>query len=501
MFSYVDIRSTERSRLFVIVAFLAVVSGCATYPKGRPVIVDENVRGWRVKQSHHCDYFEYLDRGGKVVALGYDNNGDGQPEQRIDLLATAGSDQYPHYVILLDGIPYQLVKELYDEGYFRLFYRPSELISCFPSMTDIAFCQMLGPTVPQGYEALWYDRARGRLTGGASDYLGEKNAPWQKLLDYRSPMILDAVGYVVPGFLFRNELAGLNRLFEPRPARRGTVVGYSVGTATVGTKKGKEGLIQCLKDIDALCEKIVYQHHGKCRITLAADHGHDLTPSAYFQVSKALKEAGFHVTNSLRKQGDVVCIEFGLVTCSAMHTDEPARVADALLTREQVSLAIYPLPDEKAWIIVRDRDGLARIRKGEHGYVYQVERGDPLRLKPIIEQLARQGKISPTGEIDDQSLFEATFNHVYPDPLARIHLAFNGLVSHPADIIITLNDGWFAGASDLAASVTVASTHGSLARTNSATFIMTTIRELPEAIRIADVKTVLPQIVPAGARR
>lgn len=474
---------------------LAAIVGCTSYPQGPPRLIAEAVRAW----PDYPGYLQYLDPAGRVIALAYDDDRDGEPEVRIDL----PDDRGPHYLILLDGIPYRLVRQLYDQGHFRLFHRPTKLLSCFPSMTDLAFCRMFGIDGPKGYQALWYDRKRRKRSHGKWNYLTEKNAPWQKHIDYRAPMILDAIGYVTPGFLFRRERDGLDRLFKFKRGRTGTVIGYSVGTATIGTRKGEKGLVKCLKRIDALCEKLIYQHRGRCLITIAADHGHNLTASKYFQVSNALKQAGFKPSKRLKKPRDVVCIEFGLVTYSAIYTDQPEKVADALLERDPIELAIYPERPDGGWIVVRDRTGTARIGKTQRGYVYRIEKGDPLKLKPVIDRLTQSGKVTPAGEIDDRSLFVATVDHEFPDPLARIYRAFNGLAELPADIIVTLKDGWFCGAKDLARSVSVASTHGSLNQANSATFVMSMIRELPGAVRISELKDkdVLPEIMPTKSRR
>lgn len=475
----------------------AGVIGCAPYPKGPARVVDEGARCWAVRRADRCDYFQYLDSRGKVTSIAYDDDGDGREDVRIDLAAVAGEKRWPHYVILLDGVPFRVIDRLYDEGRFRLFHRPSKLISCFPSMTDAAFARMFTPGPAIGYEALWYDRARGRTSGGKLSYLAQTNASWQRQIDYRSAMIFDPVGYVSPGFLFKRELRGIETTFNRK--RRATVIAYSVGTATVGTRKGEAGLVKCLQRVDELCEKLVYQRRGQCRITILADHGHNLTASKWFDVTQALRDAGFRVTDRLRKDNDVVCVPFGLVTYSALYTAEPAKVAAALTKHDPVEMAMYPNDDGA--IVVCDRQGRATITKVDGGYVYRMNTGDPLQLEPIVAKLTEVGKVTDEGVIGDDALFAATVDHVYPDPLARIHLAFNGLVRHPADVIVTVKDGWFCGAKDLARSVTVASTHGSLNQVNSATFVMSTIRALPPGVRIDDVTTLLPEMMASKSGR
>jgi len=473
---------------------LLLAGGCAAFPKSAPTEFTQDYRCWDVKTNDQCDYFQYLDPSGRVVALGYDDDRDGQPEIRIELADSCSDDQCPHYVILLDGIPYSLVKQLYDEGGFRLFHPPSRLVSCFPSMTDLAFSQMYTPGEPLGFEALWYNPEKGKVEGGKLAYLSETNAPWQKFLDYRVSMILDAVGYVSPGWLLDQELGGIERTFNRR--RDGTVTAYCLGTATVGTRKGAEGLVKALKKVDRLCEKIMYQRRGRCRFTIAADHGHNLTAATHFEMEDALETVGFNPTDRLKDPNDVVAIEFGLVTYSAIYTTRPAAVADAMLPLEPIALAAYVDPADSTWVTVRNRDGSARITRTATGYVYQTQQGDPLELAPIVEQLAAAGKVGPDGAIDDEALFLATVDHKYPDPLNRVYTAFHGLVRNPPNLILTVKDSWFCGAEDLAESVNVASTHGSLRQLDSVTLVMSTIRPLPPAVRIADLLEVFPPMRP-----
>ncbi len=473
-----------------ILLMLAVLGGCAVYPKGDASRVGESFKCWKVREGQTCDYYQYFDEAGRVVKLGYDDDGDGDPEVQIDL--RDATEDWPHYVILLDGIPFEIVKELYDEGHFRMFHQPSKLITCFPSMTDLAYSQLFLPGEVFGCEALWFDRKRNALAGGKAAYLNATNAAWQAGVDYRVPMVLDAVGYVFPSFVFNTELDGFKRTVDRR--RRGTTIVYSVGTATIGTRKGRSGIVEALKKVEQFCRRLVYERRGRCRITILADHGHNLTASKHFKIADAVKAGGFRPTKRLGESGDVVVIEFGLVTFSAIYTDQAEGVADALLTNDPVELVMYRDQGKAGQIVVRSGEGLARVGRGQNGFTYEVSKGDPLELLSIIEKLKLAGKVTVAGQIDDVAMFEATADHRYPDPLFRVYVAFNGLVKNPPDLMVSVRDGWFCGASDLAGSVDVVSTHGSLGQTNSATFVMSTIRELPRAVRISELLEIMPEI-------
>jgi len=467
-------------------------AGCATFPKKPDPSSNGLTRCWMTTRSGQYDYFQYLDAGGKITALGYDDNRDGVPETRIDFIAMGQNTQSPHYFILLDGIPYSLVERMYREGHFRLFYSPAKLVSCFPSMTDLAYSEMLCPGQPCGWEASYYNRSTNCLSDGNKVYLTAGNAPWEKCLEYRVSMILDPVGYISPGLIFNQDMSGMERTMERK--KSGTVQMYSIGTATVGTRKGEEGFIDCLKRVDELCEKIVHDRRGRCRITILADHGHNLTPATFFDIADVLKNNGFNVTNKVKDSDDVVCIQFGLVTYNAMYTQDPEKVATVLLDQEPVELAVYPIyPKEGMKIVVRDKQGMAMVDCEKGKYRYEMKNGDPLKLAPTLKSLKEQGKIDQAGFIDADALFMATIDNEYPDPLHRIWRGFNGLARNPPDLAVTIKDSWFCGNPSFARSIKVASTHGSLNKMNSVTFIMSTTKPVAVPIRLQEVRQVFPE--------
>ncbi|NQT56527.1 MAG: hypothetical protein HQ551_09895 [Desulfobacteraceae bacterium] len=68
-------------------------------------------------------------------------------------------------IFALDGVPYDVIKELHTEGYFKEFYEPGKLVSTFPSLTRPAFSRMLIGGKPFGYERLYFDIEENRLKG------------------------------------------------------------------------------------------------------------------------------------------------------------------------------------------------------------------------------------------------------------------------------------------------------------------------------------------------
>ena len=150
-----------------------------------------------------------------------------------------------------------------------------------------------------------------------------------------------------------------------------------------------------------------------------------------------------------------------------------------------MEFACYPVGDV---VVVRNRAGQARITKGDTGFTYESREGDPLDLDAIIGHLRGEGKVSPDGQIEGRALFDATVDHYYPDPLARIWGAFHDVAHNPPDLIVNLRDGACHGSRFFHVMIRkVTSTHGSLNRINSTTFALTTLGELPPALRSSEV--------------
>ena len=418
---------------------------------------------------------------GRAPAAGTD-----VPGECIDL-DSVDSSTCPHFLIALDGVPFELVEQMYAEGRFRLFYPPRRVISCFPSNTDLALSELFHAGRPIAGQALYFDPRANRMSSGNEVYLSARNSPWVAKITYRCSFWWDGLGYLNPQVVFDHEMHGMMTAF--RGVGAGDASGYSVGTSGLGIRYGREAILKYLRTIDRLCEQIVHERRGRVKLTLTADHGLNLTESRRITFDDVLKAGGYRRTESIRGPRDVVVPSYGLVTCAEFFTKDPAGVARCLSAHEDVELAMYPEGDS---IVVLDRNGRARVGRGGAGFRYDAEAGDPLKLAPILDRLRQAGKVSADGEIDAAVLFQATFDHVYPDPLARIWEAFHENVQIPPDVFVSLRDGACHGSLFFYVMIgKVSATHGSLNRINSTAFALTMLGELPPAMRSRDL---LPEL-------
>ena len=491
---------SKKSLLLMAIVISTLLAGCRTMPRFHKSFVGVHILGnsnriisFDIDKDGYADYWQRFDDGGRIVELRFSWQ-NGEPNEVV-LLDKLVSQELPHFIIALDGVPYGLVEELYRQGRFRLFYPPSRVITCFPGMTNPAFWQIFGGEQPIAYESKYFDRQVNRLVGGNDAYLSGEAADWAKKLDYCCSPKLGALSYIKPDMVFRHELKEVMDVFR-RPTT-GTKIAYCVATAGFGTRGGREAIVKYLETIDELCAQIVYERRGRVKISLLADHGHSASGQGRVSFEELLEESGYRLTNHFEEPGDVVAVEYGLVHYAGFYTDDPEGVAAVLLMDPVTELACYPVSKEKTTtegldVVVQSLNGKAVIRKAHNRYSYSAEYGDPLWLLGIIKQLRQEGKVDNDDFIDDRALLMATLNHIYPDPMRRIWMAFNGLVRKPVDLIICLKDGWVHGSGFFYAVIgKVASTHGSLNQSDSMTFAMTMLGELPPALRLEEVMPAL----------
>jgi hypothetical protein len=440
------------------------------------------------------DYWQYRNAAGRTVAVAFGEADGTAPGARIELDALAASD-VPHFIIVLDGVPYEVVDALYEAGRFRLFHRPRKVICCFPSMTDLALSRLFHAGEPVAFEATYFDRARNRMAGGSANYLEATNSPWLAKVDYRCSFWWDAKAYLDPQAVFDHELAGMAETFAG--VTSGQATGYSVGTAGLGTRFGREGIERYLKQVDAMCERILYQRRGRVKLTLTADHGHNLVECERITFDDVLRAGGYRLTKSLNGPKDVVAISYGLVTYAALYAKDVPGVADCLLKHEATDLVLFPR--DGGVVVLSPDGGRATVRRQAGGWVYDAASGDPLRLAAIVERLRAAGHVSADGVIDAAALFATTVDHPYPDGPARVWEAFYNLVQDPPDVIVNLKPGTCHGSGFFHAMIgRVASTHGSLAQRSSVTFAATMVGALPAAMRSREVLPALERLRTGG---
>lgn len=432
------------------------------------------------------DYRETLSPDGRVVELAFDPDGSGGWKQIVDrsVPAAAAGEAKPRrqLLIILDSIPFEMVEESYAQGRFRLFYPPARILSPFPVMTDICLNDFFGINPSTGVETEYYDGRQ--LHDGWSAYSKQANSTWLREVDSFLPYTGHADAYMDPQSWFDIEMARIHRDFLNR--LDGDVTAYVVATSALGIRFSRDGHASGLVRLDRFCRMLMHATRGQIDITLMSDHGHNLIVSRRINLDQDLAQMGYRLTNKLTGPADVIVPAFGLVNCTALYTQSPEQVAADLIGLEGIELTCYPTPSGDVVVLSPSGRAVVSYRDGASRYLQVV--GDPLKLEPIMRELAAGGHVNGDGFVDDAKLFEALVEHEYPDVLYRLHRAFNGLIQHPPNVVASLADGYCWGSPFMARFLNVAATHGNLTRRSSTGFVMSTATRMPYAVRMGNLR-------------
>lgn len=479
------------------------------------------LRGFDIDGDGRAEYREVIGESGRIQRLEFDTDGDGEIDESVSRWGAPGgalvldwwaSQAGPtarlpaadpsarHLLVVLDSTPFEIVRDLWNQGRLRLFAPPSRVIAPFPVMTDPSLAEFFGVSPCLAVESEYYNGQR--LQPGMRNYLVERNAPWVAAIDYHLPPDAHGWAYLFPGLWFRHDLGRIEEHVLTRSG--GDFSAYVVSTSGLGSQRGRDGHMAALLAVERLCQGLMYRTRGRLEITLVSDHGHNLVPSRRVSLPEQLQRCGYRARDRIETPQDVVVPEFGLVSYAAIYTRSPAAVARDVVGLEGVELACYAerpagadeggvrLPPGR--VIVLSRSGRAVIEREGEAFRYVPHFEDPLGLAAVLAELRELGRLDGRGFAPDSDWFTATAEHEYPDALYRLWRAFDGLCVYTPDVLVSLADGYYAGSARLADFIAMKAVHGNLNRRGSSGFVMSTAGELPPVLRITQVREALARI-------
>jgi len=491
-----------RKRRMLVLAFFAIFPllvfvGCSA-PSARidfpSHATEKSPRGWfyDMHATGRADFALLTDENHRLDIVAYDDDHSGRFNRRYRL-SEYTNDDVPHLIILLDSLPFDAFEQRYHEGRLAWFDPPAKVIPPFPSMTELIYTRLLrAPPLP-GMIDQYYDpqskRVQNNVLRRAIEHYRE---PWERRLHYGMSEMESGLSYIDPRPWFGAEMARAKKAFDDSPDR--VTVVYIGSASSMMSRYGRAGMDEIIEGVERLCLRLLYDRQGAVKISLLADHGHNLVESKNISLADPLKRAGYHVAGHIDGNRDVVLEINGLVTYAAIRTWEPESVARVLAAQPQIELAMY-MDGER--VIVRDGRGAAAIECRQHKVRYVPIDADVLNYASVVESLRSSGKADADGFISDDDWFAVTLDHQFPDAPRRIWDAFHGTVVHPPELMITMRDGYCAGLPEYEKFIHMASTHGGLNQTNSATFVMTMTGRVKGPMKSKQVLSVLePEFEP-----
>ncbi len=479
-------------------------AGCAGKPRLAPVAVQERgdaqaeARLYDFDGDGRMEYREVLGDSGQVRYHEFDRDGDGTYEQVVDR-TKLDPQTTRHVFLLLDGVPFSIIDQMWQQGHFRMFSRPGRMVSQFPSVTDPVFDEIFHSGIPYGYEAQFFDRQTGRKTGGVNFYLSGKNENWVEGMDYRLSPIEDAVMYLYPGGVFKRELEAARKVYDRKKDEQHVVL-YLLSTDGICHMFTREKAAEYLAMLDRWIVQMVYDAGGRIHLTMLADHGNNFAGCEYVAIDDAMKQAGLNLSSRLKRPGDVVAPKFGLINFGSVFCyseTERSRAVAAILALEGVDAIAWRTADG---VRVINRQGTADIvRTGGDGEVlfrYEAVEGDPLGVAEAIGQMRARGEVDEQGFATDDAWFRATRDLPMPVAVQRIYRSLTDNVMNPADIVVSLADGYYYGDQSFGDWVELGGTHGGLSYESTVSFFMSTAFTAPDYIQPGEILPVINRHVP-----
>lgn len=426
------------------------------------------------------------------------------PERRSVLRAVAPPARPRRLLLCLDGVPFELVTEAKSRGLFDNFREPARLLSPFPTLTNVALAQMLCASPPNGYESLYFDREAKELRGGISKYIGRRTpdkvaSSYMDELDYQEPLPFEFLIYVATEKVWRADMRRFRERFLSAPPAR-DFFGFIKATDGLLHLRGPARLLVALRSLDLILREIQEAAGSETEIVLFSDHGMNLEENRRVHLQTHLRRCGYEFVRHMRRprgRRRVSVPGFGLCGYAALYCGEEtdrAELADAVRQLEGVDFSVHRDSEDAA--VVTGARGRARIRRARRGdatlYSYERKDGDPLGLAGVAREMGREGLLDESGFAADSAWLARTWRHDYPDAVANIYESVHApRVRHTADVLVSIRDGFYYGASAFERVVSIKATHGNALRPSSTAFLMSTHRTLPRYVRSTEARPLL----------
>ena len=220
---------------------------------------------------------------------------------------------------------------------------------------------------------------------------------------------------------------------------------------------------------------IYREREGKeLEILILSDHGQNHAGGGKrIAIKRFLARHGYRVTKSPAGPKDVVLPTAGIESWVEIHNSrsETTNLVHLLSHLAGVDLITAPSPDQThRFMVLNSKGELAFIESKGNSFKYEIETGDPLNHRPVVEALAHKHELDSDGFASADAWMAETLTHQYPLALERIVRGHTTLALNPASILISLDNAYVHSGWLLKRGISLVrsgGTHGALDNINS----------------------------------
>jgi hypothetical protein len=183
-------------------------------------------------------------------------------------------------------------------------------------------------------------------------------------------------------------------------------------------------------------------------ILILSDHGNNHAGRAKrIAIKRFLARHGYRVTKSQVGPRDVVLPTAGIESWVEIHNAacETTNLVQLFSRLPGVDLITARSPDRtNRFLVMNSRGELAVIECNfeRNSFKYEMETGDPLNYRPVLEALANKHQLDARGFAVADAWMAESLTHHYPLALERIARGHTKLALNPASILISLDNAY-----------------------------------------------------------
>jgi hypothetical protein len=356
-------------------------------------------------------------------------------------------------VLALDGVPFRVVERARAGGAFADWPPTSRLIAPFPSVTNVAFTEMLQPTgigPAPGYEFAYFDRERNAKLNSSPFNYRERSFAWRDEFDAIGRTLGSKLAvYTHPRRKARKELAAAAEALLASPDD--LVLAHVGSTDALQHLKGDDAAVKLLLEVDRFVADLRRRHEAErgrpLRVVLLSDHGNtEGKVEGAHGFKRRLRKAGFTLSDRLEGPDHLVATTFGIVSYGALFVapDRAERAARAVADHPAVAFCAWLAGPQELWLASREGTAIVRWRdrNGVREYAYEPRGGDPLGLHPVVEALNASGLLDGDGFAAGDDWLLHTVVGDYPDAPHRLVESLTGThLRNHASVLFSLRPG------------------------------------------------------------
>lgn len=444
-----------------------------------------------------------------------------------------------HVYLGIDGLSYHSVQEVQKQGLFKTTesggdWRFSKLIANFPATSDYAWTRLLHTAPIGGYELEYYDPTQDKVINkGMLGVLKHVMPTLAETFSFEAKHVtawdFHAHGYGHSLHAYRDTYVSaadtLDELFfllDGHSHTQSSFSAYMLEIDVLGHMQSRQDVGQMVAKIAKRIEEFRANHKDRTyHFTLFSDHGLDFVKVAgdhLIEFDEELRKVGVTPVETLwgrdpKKEIVAIPIMHTRVTYIALHTypelveEVSGRISrmqsvDFATSRAQapkeLSDALKSRGAHLSWYSIwGDGKELLRFAFDDEQDRYIISSQTP---QSTLQRLGMDSLKLSTADgwssASDDEIFSATRNSKYPDILYRTRSSLVPVgAKFAADILVSFKMGYASmgfklpgGSQDIASS----GFHGNLEDLGSLGTLLTTERELPDAVRADNLLELFP---------